>query len=112
MGWISVAFAGPIHDAVENGNIEEVKVLLKDSPNLVFSKQLESTGWTPLFIAATRNRKEIAELLLANKADVNAKEGGGYTPLHAAAQWGYVEMVKPLLAHKADVNALDASLSS
>jgi len=113
MGWSGLAFAGPIYDAVESGNTEEVKALLKDNPDLVFSKQVGAgSGWTPLCIAASRNRIEIAEILLANKADVNAKTDDGYTPLHAAAQHGYVEMVQLLLNHKADVNATDVYGSS
>jgi ankyrin repeat protein len=99
------AFCGEIHDAVAIGDLEKVKALLKDNPNLVFSKQSELAGLTPLSIAASYNRKEIAEFLLANKAEVNARDDGGYTPLHAAAQRGYVEIVALLLTNKANVNS-------
>jgi ankyrin repeat protein len=44
-------------------------------------------------------------LLLANKADVDAKSNGGRTPLHEAAFSGYKDVVELLLANKADVNA-------
>jgi hypothetical protein len=38
--------------------------------------------------AAFNGHKDVAELLLANKAEVNAKSIGGYTPLHFAADHG------------------------
>jgi len=49
----------------------------------------------------------MAELLLANKADVNvkSKEGPGSSPLHFAALKGRKEMAELLLANNADVNA-------
>ena len=49
--------------------------------------------------------KEIVELLLANKAEVNAKANDGTTPLHAAAAGGHKDVAELLLANNADVNA-------
>ena len=65
------------------GDLEKVKALLKDNPDLVFSK--DTNGWTPLHMAAYEGHKDVAELLLANKAEVNAKDNSGVTPLHLAA---------------------------
>jgi ankyrin repeat protein len=47
------------------------------------------------------------ELLLANGADVNAKDDDGVTPLHYAAWHGYLKMTKMLLKHGADTKAMD-----
>ncbi len=44
------AFSGPIHDAARNGDLEKVRALLKDNPDLVFSK--DDNGKTPLHMAA------------------------------------------------------------
>ena len=49
--------------------------------------------------------KDVAEILLANKADINAKANNGWTPLHQAATAGHKGLVELLLANKAEVNA-------
>ena len=54
-----------------------------------------------------QGHKDVVELLLANKAEVNAKANDGGTPLHAAASGGNKDVVELLLASKAEVNAKD-----
>ena len=49
----------------------------------------------------------IAQVLLAHKADVNAKGSDGQTPLHFAVNQGQLQAVEWLLKHGADVNARD-----
>jgi ankyrin repeat protein len=61
-------------------------------------------GITPLHYAAS---KEIAELLIAKGADLNAKDNNGWTPLHEAARKGHKEVVELLIAKGADLNAKD-----
>ena len=104
LAWSSLAFCGEIHDAAKAGDVEKVKALLKSNPDLVFSKD-DKNGATPLHLAVDNGRKDVAELLLANKADVNAKEDGGGTPLHGAAIEGSKDVAALLLANKAEVNA-------
>ena len=71
-----------IWEAAEQGNIEAVKQHL-DAGSEVNAKN--DYGVTPLHHAAWNGHKEVAELLIAKGADVNAKiEGGshkGNTPL-------------------------------
>jgi ankyrin repeat protein len=98
--------SGSFHDAVKGGDLEKVKALLKGNPELVFSST-EGFGWTPLHMAALYGYKDVAELLLANKAEVNAKDKGGETPLHMAAMNGQKDVAELLLANKAEVNAKD-----
>jgi len=59
----------------------------------------QGTGWTPLHWAALEGHKGMAELLLANKADVNAKDNKGYTPLYYAADKGHKDVVDLLRQH-------------
>jgi ankyrin repeat protein len=91
-----------IHDAALNGDLEKVKALIKDDPNLVFSK--DENGATPLLTATVVGHKEVVEMLLATKADVNAKDNNGNTPLFYAVSIGRKDLVELLLINKADVN--------
>ena len=94
-----------IYRAAGNGDLEETRLLLKHNPNLVFAKNSE--GFTALHYAARHGYVEIAKLLLAERADVNAKAGKGDTPLHYAVWYGHKETVQLLLSNKADVDVRD-----
>ena len=65
------------------GDSARIKALLKDDPNFVSRKGTNDD--TPLHWAAQEGRGDVVELLLNNKADVNAKNKAGQTPLHLAA---------------------------
>ena len=56
--------------------------------------------------AAFNGHKDVAELLLANKAEVNAKTNDGTTPLHVAVLHGHKDMVELLRASTAATNKL------
>jgi ankyrin repeat protein len=64
-------------------------------------------GWTPLHLAAFFGQPRIAETLLNNGADVQARSRNqmANTPLHAAVAGRQAEIARILLAHGADVNA-------
>jgi ankyrin repeat protein len=51
----------------------------------------------------------VVELLLANKADVNARDKKGVTPLNLAAFYDHKDMAELLLAHGAHVNVYYAT---
>jgi len=92
-----------INKAARDDDLGKVKALLKGNPDLVFTKY-DKYGATPLHVAAEKGHKEVADLLLANKAEVNAKITTGATPLHMAAFSGRKELVELLLANKAEVD--------
>ena len=99
-----------IFNAAENGDSARVKALLKGNPDLVLRKNRD--GKTPLLVATAKyfyasraQHRDVAALLLANGADVNAKDSDGWTPLHSAAILDDKDMVGLLLANRADVNA-------
>ena len=56
-------------------------------------------------MASQMGHLEAAKLLIAARADVNARSNIGATPLINASEHGNVELVKALIAAKAFVNA-------
>jgi ankyrin repeat protein len=104
LGWSSFAFCGEIHDAAKSGDLEKVKALLKNNPDFVFSRD-DKYGGTPLQWTVVYGHKAVAELLLASKAEVNAKTITGQTPLHYAASKGHWDVTELLLANYAEVNS-------
>ena len=92
-----------IHEAVGIGNIEAVKQHLAAGTDVNAETR---DGMTPLHPATANGHKEIAELLIAEGADVNAKDDKkGWTPLLIAAVAGHKETAELLIAKGADVNA-------
>jgi ankyrin repeat protein len=91
-------------DAARAGDLESTKMILELDPGFIFHK--DSTGWTALHFAALSNNKEIAQLVLAAKAKVNAKAKKGETPLHVAATHLHgIDLARLLLESGANPNA-------
>ena len=64
-------------------------------------------GWTPLHSAAAFGHLDVVRLLLAHKAEIDAKEISGMTPLHHAAITGHKDVAALLLAKRAKVDVRD-----
>ena len=96
------AFADPIHDAAEKGNLIGVQAELDKGVDVNAKRE---DGSTPLHGAALKGHKEVAELLIDKGADVHAKDKWGSTPLHYAALKGGEEIIELLIAKGANVNA-------
>jgi len=96
-----------IHDAAAAGDIDAVKQHIAAGADVN-----ENVLSAPLHAAALNGHKEIAELLIAKGADVDAKDALGNTPLYNtilfnAALDGYKEIAELLIQNSADVNAQD-----
>ena len=101
-----------VFEASALGLSDRVGEFLGAEPSLANSYSHD--GWTPLHLASFFGRKEVASVLLAHGADVNARSRSTRfakenTPLHAAAANRQVALAELLLAHGADVNARDGS---
>ena len=84
---VGTAFADPIHDAAESGDLAGVQVELDKGADV---NAKDYRVMTPLHYAAANGHKEIAELLITKGADVNARDDGQSshyvgTPLNCAA---------------------------
>ena len=101
-----------LFEASALGLTDRVSDFLGADPSL--ANTYSHDGWTPLHLASFFGRKEVASVLLAHGADVNARSRSTRfakenTPLHAAAANKQVALAELLLAHGADVNAKDGS---
>ena len=105
--------AGEIHEAVGEGNLDRTRALIEADPSLLESK--DDGGNTPLHQACMGKQMAIANYLLNQGANVNARNNYGFTPfLHASAgRIPDIEMMEALLAKGADINAkLDRGLTA
>ena len=96
---VGTGLAGPIHDAIMNGNIDEVQWQLDAGVDV---NEESSKGLTPLHYAASAGHNDIVELLIERGANVNATDSGkGATPLDYAHWRDHEEVIETLNAHNA-----------
>jgi ankyrin repeat protein len=105
LAWSRIAFCGEIHDAIRRGDLQRVQALLKDNSNLIFERDTNDFGATPLQIAVVARHTDIIKLLLAQKADPNETNNHGETSLHSAADLGKKDIIELLLANNANIEA-------
>jgi ankyrin repeat protein len=103
-----------LSQAVVDGNLSQAQALVETGGEKV--TEFDKWGWTPLHWAAYYGHPAIAEWLLAQGADPNAKTFRTYgrvlpgaPPIVLAGYYGHARIVKALLDHKADPAAKDAS---
>lgn len=84
-----------------NKNLAKIRKYLNDgaNPNYKFIK-----GSTPLINAVKKEKKDLIDLLLKHKADVNLCDNDGRVPLSYAHT---VEIAQDLINAGADINAID-----
>jgi ankyrin repeat protein len=72
------------------------------------NNQIFKGHWTDLHTAAREGQFNVAALLIADGADVNAKTDGSLqTPLYWAIRSGHSAMIELLISNGADVNAIN-----
>ncbi len=118
----------PLHQALRKGDKHIAEVLVVNGADVNAKNRSGNTplhyvaaGRTPPYrlhyLASSNNtlpqstirseRKDAAELLIAEGADVNIKAKNGDTPLHFAARRGNMDVAEVLIVKGADVNAKD-----
>lgn len=90
-----------IHTASLLGDLKALNRHIRAGSDL---DEKDEYGSTPLIIAATFGRTEVARVLIEAEADLNCKNNDGSTPLHIAAFFCRTEIVRMLLDNGADKN--------
>ncbi|MCP4782556.1 MAG: hypothetical protein GY903_03530 [Fuerstiella sp.] len=85
--------------AAADGNLNAVR---NELGNQVSVDAKETSGLTPLHVAALFGRSEAVQLLLSSGANVSLTDGEGNTALHMAAFLGRTDIVRVLLKSGAD----------
>jgi ankyrin repeat protein len=91
-------FKSTIHQAADAGDLAKVKAFIQKGIDV----NTKVHGCTPLHCAARYGHKEVAELLIAKGADINAKDTRGRTPIDLAINQGRKEIAKLLLSKSGD----------
>jgi ankyrin repeat protein len=95
------AFAGSLHDAARDGDLEAARTLIDEGAAI---DAQSDRGETPLILAILAGNDAVAELLIEQGAAIDGRNAGGFTPLHAAAYAGDAAIAEDLLDRGADVN--------
>lgn len=99
------AWAGPLHDAVETGNLSKVRKLVEQQAADI--SEVDKRGIWPLLAAATDGNVDMVELLLALQADPNQQDQYHYSALHEAASLGFRDVIEILIQAGAEINTRD-----
>lgn len=87
--------------AIMQDNLDGVTDMLSSDPSL--AKAADQSGMTGLMVAVDAGKNDVAKLLVAKGADVNAKDNSGATALfHAVSD---LDLAKLLVSKGADVKA-------
>ena len=97
------ATAGPLHDAVRDGDLSRLQELIAAGEDLTAQDNIAGTA---LHWAALTDNVDAARLLIDAGIDLNlAKRSNQQTALHVAAERGNIEVATLLVAAGADLKA-------
>ena len=100
---VLAAVESPVADAAMHGDVETIRVLLRDG---VDANTAQGDGMTALHWTAVNGDLDTSRMLLYAGANLSAiTRLGHYTPLHLASQHGQADVVKALLDAGANVHA-------
>lgn len=91
-----------LHEAALTGNLAAVQQHIDAGSDL---DARDDYGSTPLIVAATFGKTDVAMALIDAGADLEASNNDGSTPLHIASFLCYPDVVEALLEHGADPTA-------
>jgi ankyrin repeat protein len=93
-----------INEASALGDFDRVRKLIEQDKSLV--NRYSADGFSPLHLAAYFGHQLVADLLIKNGAELNAKSKNALlaTPLQSAAAGNQQNVAELLLKHRADAN--------
>ena len=105
--------ASAIHTAVKNGNLTELKSLLRKIEPQINPIVLKSgtAVWTVLSDSAYWGQLEIYKYVSSKLTNINPSVWGS-TPLHLAATHGRLDVVKYITSCLLDINPTNAKVSN
>ena len=99
----------PIHDAIRNGNVLEVKEKIREYPGHI--NQPNENNISPLMFCSIFGNVHIAKSLVESGADINFKGGNSVmSAIHVAAYKGHLEIVKLLIESGTSLNERDKEM--
>ncbi|MCJ7680377.1 MAG: ankyrin repeat domain-containing protein [Candidatus Aminicenantes bacterium] len=94
--------ADRIHDEAREGNLDGVKTLLAQNPDLLHA--VDKDGRTALHWACRGRNIDLIVFLVEQGADVNAQDSSRIAPLHSLASRGNVDALEYLLQKEAHID--------
>ena len=101
----SLSFPDDIHEFARKGDLESVKGLIEQNPELVSAK--DKDGRTPLHWACRGVHLDVVKFLVEKGADVNAEDSNKIVPLHSLATRNNAAAIAVLLDNGAEVDFED-----
>lgn len=105
-----------LHEAASYGRYNIAKMLIDQKADIELKSEYSDHGnepksrlgrRTPLLLAAQIPHFDVLELLIANGADVHARNVSGEMAIHLGAWFGHVSVVLAMLEAGADIEAKD-----
>lgn len=101
----SPAQATILHEAINNNDLKEFnRIMTSDKKNNLLELR-DEVGRTPLLLTTQLNRVEMARILIAHGADVNARDAKQDTPYLFAGAEGRNEILAMTLKNGADLKS-------
>jgi len=101
-----------LYNAALSGRLELVRMLLARGADPSITVAGGKSILHSVTVGSMRNYPEIAELLIRNGADVNAKDQKGRTPLETCCYYGTREVIDVLCRHGASIDSADEAVAA
>ncbi len=101
---VNLVSANDLADAVWNGNIEDVKLLINKGADVNEIYNNKYQDHTTLMLAAKKGNAEIVRILLERGVELDRANKMGYTALVWASMYGHTDIVRLLSDSGADIN--------